>query len=993
MKALLPVLLSSFVATAGALCAPAERTALVDGEGVLRWEDDGGEVALFGVNYYVPFSIDYRVIETRGLDHEQTIRDDVAHFARLGLDVIRLHCWDREISDHEGNLVDNRHLELLDLLIAECKARGIYSVMTPIAWWGSPVGGGFSDLYAMHEMTTDLRARAAQERFLQEFLNHVNRYTGLAYKDDPAIIAVEHINEPLYPPGTTDEQVTEYIDALTRAVRDTGTRKPTFYNCWAGRIGAAAASSVDGVSFGWYPTGLVNGVTLRDDYLSRVDDYPSMRDERLATKAKIVYEFDAADVHGSVMYPAMARAFRSGGAQIATQFQYDPICIADANQNWQTHYLNLIYTPQKAISFAIAAEAFRRTPRLERFGQYPDSARFGDFRLSFEEDLSEMVTEDAFLHSNDTATVPPAPDRLERVWGCGSSPVVSYAGTGAHFLDRLADGYWRLQVYPDAVMIADPYTGGPSEKVRCLWAAHEMQVRLPDLGEGFRVRALDAASAPRVEGRAMIVEPGEYILARAGAPEPLLRMEPLGFIAPPPGEAVPAAYIDAPETWREGRAMQVRATVAMTGEPSCVLHFRPADETRYVELPMRRTRVYEYEAAVPAELLRAGGADFYLSARDDERVVTFPGGAEGERTAADLASVPPVDLVAVREGDELPPVGYGGPEGMGARASITAGREAGSAAVRVEADGFGPPPSCVSIRFPTGPLPDDLSPYNAVRFVARGGVDTSAAEITLIQSDGNAFGYNLPLGPAWRDVTVPIARLIPMWSTRAPAPDPALVHEVSIIFGAWQLGDLADRPHAVEVQTVQLCRRPDVHAVDIAPADAPIVLIAPATRPVAVHGRRATRSIVGGMDPDREALRLAVAGFGPEPDATSFRLPLADSAAQWREHMAQATHLTIKARAGRPETTRLELVLIERDETPWGTEIPLTQEWQAIRIPLGDLRFFSHWRRVEGRGGEGDALRPDNIREVNICFGAWLYGEDAGKPHAIEVQEVSLGQE
>ena len=38
---------------AAAFAVPrAERLAKVDAEGVMRWTDDGSEVALFGVNYY-----------------------------------------------------------------------------------------------------------------------------------------------------------------------------------------------------------------------------------------------------------------------------------------------------------------------------------------------------------------------------------------------------------------------------------------------------------------------------------------------------------------------------------------------------------------------------------------------------------------------------------------------------------------------------------------------------------------------------------------------------------------------------------------------------------------------------------------------------------------------------------------------------------------------------------------------------------------------------
>ena len=397
--------------------------AFVDRGGILRWRDTGEEVALFGVNYYAPFTWDYRLLRQLGVDVKRAIERDVAHFAKMGLTAVRLHVFDREISDSRGNLLENDHLLMLDWLIYQCKRRGIYVVLTPIAWW--PAGGktsGFSDFFTKPQLVVDPRAREAQARYLEQFVSHVNPFTRMAYKDDPAIVAFELINEPTYPPGTPDEVVVDYINTLARAIRKTGCRKPLFYNGWGGRHKAVAEAEVDGCSFGWYPTGLVAGRSRWANFLPKVDDYPSMRDPVLAHKAKIVYEFDAADVPGSYMYPAMARAFRSGGAQIATQFQYDPLDIARWNTNWMTHYLNLVCTPSKAVSFIIAGEAFRSLPRLKLWGRYPKSARFGPFRVSYEEDLSEMATERAFMHSNDTRTTPPAPEKLERVVGCGSSP-------------------------------------------------------------------------------------------------------------------------------------------------------------------------------------------------------------------------------------------------------------------------------------------------------------------------------------------------------------------------------------------------------------------------------------------------------------------------------------------------------------------------------------------------------------------------------------------
>ena len=114
------VLFSSCMALAALCVVPADRQAHVDAQGVMRW-NDGSEVAVFGVNYYAPFALDYRVLRERGHDIKETIRRDVAQFRRLGLTALRLHCFDREFSTREGAFVDNEHVEALDYLIATCE--------------------------------------------------------------------------------------------------------------------------------------------------------------------------------------------------------------------------------------------------------------------------------------------------------------------------------------------------------------------------------------------------------------------------------------------------------------------------------------------------------------------------------------------------------------------------------------------------------------------------------------------------------------------------------------------------------------------------------------------------------------------------------------------------------------------------------------------------------------------------------------------------------
>ena len=150
----------------------------------------------------------------------------------------------------------------------------------------------------------------------------------------------------------------------------------------------------------------------------------------------MIYEFDPADIMYSYMYPAMVRTFRTAGFQWITQFAYDPIDLAFANTEYQTHFLNLAYTPNKAISMKIAAEAARSLKRGESYGSYPQDTIFGNsFRVSYAEDLSELNNGEKFYYSNQTNTPPKDASKLVSIAGCGSSPIVDYEGTGAYFID------------------------------------------------------------------------------------------------------------------------------------------------------------------------------------------------------------------------------------------------------------------------------------------------------------------------------------------------------------------------------------------------------------------------------------------------------------------------------------------------------------------------------------------------------------------------------
>ena len=146
----------------------------VDKKGVMRWTKNNEEAAFFGVNYTTPFAYAYRAHKALHVDLEESIRQDVYHMARIGLDAFRVHVWDNEISDVSGNLLDNDHLKLFDFLLAELKKRNIKTIITPIAFWGNgyperdETTPGFSKYYGRGKLTTNDSAIVAQENYLKQ---------------------------------------------------------------------------------------------------------------------------------------------------------------------------------------------------------------------------------------------------------------------------------------------------------------------------------------------------------------------------------------------------------------------------------------------------------------------------------------------------------------------------------------------------------------------------------------------------------------------------------------------------------------------------------------------------------------------------------------------------------------------------------------------------------------------------------------------------------
>ena len=620
----------------------------VDDIGVMRWSDSKVEVQGFGVNYTVPFAHAYRSAKKMKIDPKEAIDNDVYHFTRLGFDLYRLHVWDTEISDTFGNLIENEHLDTFDYLLNKLKENNINYVITPIAFWGNgwpepdTETPGFSNKYGKGDCLTNEGAIKAQQNYLYQFLNHVNPYTGVAYKDDPNVLAFEVSNEPHH--RGEAEKVTEFVKGMVDAMRKTGTKKPIFYNMSHAVHFSDAyfKGNIQGGTFQWYPTGLGYGRELSGNLLPNVNDYkiPFESSFKKFKGAKLVYEFDAADVGRNYIYPAMARSFRKEGIQIATHFAYDPTYLSYANTEYNTHYMNLAFTPQKALSLKICSEVFHEIPMYKEFGGFPENSTFDNFSVDYKNDLAEYNSEEKFFYTNSTYSIPKNENKLKEIAGYGNSLLVTYKGTGAYFLDKIDANLWRLEVMPDAVWVDNPFgRNSPKKTVGVVkWQEHNMTIKLKDLNSNFNIEAINDGNKfiPKVNNTTFSIIPGTYIISKKEvikkwAPNDTFKTNKLkDFYAPETSVNNPWFKHDLINEITEKTPLEIEIQYIAPKQPKQIqlVGFLGSEK---IVLDMKNTEGYNYSAIISADKINNGFLHYNIVIKESEdKYITYPAGKEGQ---------------------------------------------------------------------------------------------------------------------------------------------------------------------------------------------------------------------------------------------------------------------------------------------------------------------------------------------------------------------------
>ncbi len=419
--------------------------------------------------------------------------------------------------------------------------------------------------------------------YIRTLLERRNRYTQRVYRDDPAIAVLEIMNEPgyvSYGEMTTNphyqslhdefhswlrergldsfpethyslfryEHVKKYIATMYQTIRGTGAQQPVawclnwprFITDHEDVFQAVADSPVEVVSFCLYPgqddvpqpfwqhpvdLDGKNYLPLLRESWQQYDRLRWCLGKRFAGKAKTVYEFETFYNQTAYLYPAMAQLFRALGVQMAHMWTYS--LTPTAERLGGSHHLNLYCTPRKAVSFMIAGQLFGGTPRYTPYNATADdNLVFDSAAVSFEHNISLLATDRLLMHSGPIAAWQPVAmaSDVQRIVGCGSSPLVSYDGTGAYFV-QLAEDRVDILIHPDAKFTRPHWEhprGKPWQPTCALdrTTPHRFELHVPAWQNQIRVFRLEgdrweSVAVPEKNVPQFTVTPGRYRISRS----------------------------------------------------------------------------------------------------------------------------------------------------------------------------------------------------------------------------------------------------------------------------------------------------------------------------------------------------------------------------------------------------------------------------------------------------------------------------------------------
>lgn len=211
--------------------------------------------------------------------------------AAAGFNAARLHQTSMLLrgSPTDSAALNKRQLDKFDFLFAELKKRGIYTTIDFYAT-GKLYPHEYDDVQYRGDNMKALfllsdKARATLKRFISNFLEHVNPYTGVAYKNEPAIVFASVVNE---------DAIGNVRNFVVRTHLDYDIAKPV-YEKWFAERGGLPEAKTDNDRF----------------QLFLIDRYEKFYDEMSAHIKSIAPNMLLTDQTngGSLMVSAMARKY------------------------------------------------------------------------------------------------------------------------------------------------------------------------------------------------------------------------------------------------------------------------------------------------------------------------------------------------------------------------------------------------------------------------------------------------------------------------------------------------------------------------------------------------------------------------------------------------------------------------------------------------------------------------------------------------------------
>jgi len=179
---------------AGVSDSPAGANGFISVQGDHFVDGNGKEIRFIGTN-----------IGMKGCFPEHNLVDSLAaELSRYGINICRIHYSSLKRPQNgypvQDSFIEPVQLEKFDYLFSKLKEHGIYVYFQLNIARHFGRNNGFENANKLPYYNNgidniDYRMIQMQKRFHKEILNHVNPYTGLAYKDDPAIATMELANE------------------------------------------------------------------------------------------------------------------------------------------------------------------------------------------------------------------------------------------------------------------------------------------------------------------------------------------------------------------------------------------------------------------------------------------------------------------------------------------------------------------------------------------------------------------------------------------------------------------------------------------------------------------------------------------------------------------------------------------------------------------------------------------------------------------------------